>query len=254
MNIDQEIQNLFQCRDDTPLFYIESGSRLWGMASPDSDYDVRGFHLPSKAQYYDYRKHRDLIEIMDGDFDFVSYDLDKMFGLLAKSNPTVLEWVRAHIVYLNDFPEWEKFKKGLLEKIDYCALYHHYISLAKGGIKVMQTAENFTYKKVFYSIRGLMSAELATQHIMPELLITHLFEQVDQEDPLRHWAEDYLEIKKQQQEKAQLPKNEQQLILNLLNEKIEILSHSIPQKMHQPEQLQQYLTEYSIHLKEYFYK
>ncbi|GAA4999593.1 hypothetical protein GCM10023206_00670 [Acinetobacter puyangensis] len=108
MNIDQEIQNLFQCRDDTPLFYIESGSRLWGMASPDSDYDVRGFHLPSKAQYYDYRKHRDLIEIMDGDFDFVSYDLDKMFGLLAKSNPTVLEWVRAHIVYLNDFPEWEK--------------------------------------------------------------------------------------------------------------------------------------------------
>ncbi|SNX44582.1 hypothetical protein SAMN05421731_103320 [Acinetobacter puyangensis] len=118
----------------------------------------------------------------------------------------------------------------------------------------MQTAENFTYKKVFYSIRGLMSAELATQHIMPELLITHLFEQVDQEDPLRHWAEDYLEIKKQQQEKAQLPKNEQQLILNLLNEKIEILSHSIPQKMHQPEQLQQYLTEYSIHLKEYFYK
>ena len=133
MDIQQEIQQVFEKREDIPLFYIESGSRLWGMASPDSDYDVRGFHLPSKAQYYDYRKHRDLIEIMQGDFDFVSYDLNKMFGLLAKSNPTVLEWVRAHIIYFEAFPEWENFKQDLLQKIDYRALYHHYLSLAKGG-------------------------------------------------------------------------------------------------------------------------
>ena len=46
MNIHQEIEKLFEQRQDIPLFYIESGSRLWGMASPDSDYDVRGFHLP----------------------------------------------------------------------------------------------------------------------------------------------------------------------------------------------------------------
>ena len=55
MNIDHEIEKLFQQRQDVPLFYIESGSRLWGMASPDSDYDVRGFHLPSKDQYFDYK-------------------------------------------------------------------------------------------------------------------------------------------------------------------------------------------------------
>ena len=66
----------------------------------------------------------------------------------------------------------------------------------------MQTADNFTYKKVFYSIRGLMSAQLATQQIMPELQITELFDQISADDPLRHWAEDYLEIKKQQKEKA----------------------------------------------------
>ncbi|NAR52291.1 hypothetical protein GPS64_16885 [Acinetobacter haemolyticus] len=53
MNIHHEIEKLFQQRQDIPLFYIESGSRLWGMASPDSDYDVRGFHLPSKDQYFD---------------------------------------------------------------------------------------------------------------------------------------------------------------------------------------------------------
>ena len=86
------------------------------------------------------------------------------------------------------------FQDGLLERIDYSA---HIITIyrwRKGGMKVMQTVDNFTYKKVFYSIRGLMSAELATK-VMPELLITDLFAQVSEHDPLRHWAEDYLEIK-----------------------------------------------------------
>ena len=97
----EEINSLFENRPEHPLFYIESGSRLWGIASPDSDFDVRGFHLQPKEQYFDFKKHRDLIEIMDGDFDFVSYGIDKMFGLLAKSNPTVFEWIRAHIIYFN---------------------------------------------------------------------------------------------------------------------------------------------------------
>lgn len=254
MHIEHEIKKLFQQRDDIPLFYIESGSRLWGMASPDSDYDVRGFHLVSKNQYFDYKKHRDLIEIMEGDFDFVSYDLDKMFGLLAKSNPTVLEWVRARIVYFNAFPEWQTFRDGLLERIEYSALYHHYLSLAKGGMKVMQTADNFTYKKVFYAIRGLMSAELATQQQLPGLLITDLFAQVDSNDPLRHWAENYLEIKKQQKEKAQLPETEQAAILRLLEIKIEQLTAKSMQKAGHRAGLNAYLTEYSRHLKQHYYQ
>lgn len=254
MNIEQEILKLFQHRDDIPLFYIESGSRLWGMASPDSDFDVRGFHLPAKKQYYDYRKHRDLIEIMDGDFDFVSFDLDKMFGLLAKSNPTVLEWVRAHLIYFNHFPEWQTFQTGLVSKIDYQALYYHYLSLARTGLKVMQSKdEHFTYKKVFYAIRGLMSAELATQHTMPELLITNLFQQIHPSDPLLHWAQNYLEIKKQQQEKSQLPAAEQAEILQLLQRKIEYLMHELPKNTHDPKPLHHYLTEYSWQLKSHFY-
>ena len=164
-----------------------------------------------------------------------------------------MEWVRAHIIYFNQFPEWDKFKDRLLEEVDYKALYYHYLSLAKGGMNVMQVADNFTYKKVFYSIRGLMSAELATQQIMPELLITELFEQIDANDPLRHWAEDYLEIKKQQKEKAQVPEAEQIQILKLLNDKIEILSSRKIEQTNNIEKLKNYLTEYSFNLKKHFY-
>ena len=120
-------------------------------------------------------------------------------------------------------------------------------------MNVMQTADNFSYKKVFYSIRGLMSAELATQQIMPELLITDLFAQIHADDPLRHWAEDYLEIKKQQKEKAQVPVPEQIQILKLLNDKIEVLNLRAIEPTNDVEQLQHYLTEYSFHLKQHFY-
>lgn len=41
MNIEKNIQQLFEQCQDIPLFYIESGSHLWGMASPDSDYSQR---------------------------------------------------------------------------------------------------------------------------------------------------------------------------------------------------------------------
>ncbi|WP_269913769.1 nucleotidyltransferase domain-containing protein [Acinetobacter sp. HY1485] len=254
MNINQEIEAVFCQRDDIPLFYIESGSRLWGMASPDSDYDVRGFHMSSKSKYYDYKNHRDLIEIMNGDFDFVSYDLDKMFGLLAKSNPNTLEWVRAHIEYLNHIPEWQTFRQGLLERIEYSALHYHYLSLAMGNLHTMQKNHNFTYKKVFYCIRGLMSAELATRREMPKLFISSLFGQIQQHDGLREWAEYYLEIKKQKDEKSQLSLQEQEQVVTLLENKIRALQAVDMEKSNtQRIMLEGYLTDYSVHLKNHFY-
>ena len=120
-------------------------------------------------------------------------------------------------------------------------------------MKVMQVADNFTYKKVFYSIRGLLSAELALQENMPALLITDLFAQIEPNDPLRNWAENYLEIKKQQKEKALLSENEQSEILKQLELKRAQLAAQNIQKANRREQLDQYLTDYSQYLKQHFY-
>lgn len=250
----KQIGEVFKEIEELPLFYIESGSRLWGIASPDSDYDVRGFHIQSKQQYYDFKKHRDIIELMDGDFDFVSYDVDKMFGLLVKSNPTVFEWIRSNIVYFNELPDWTSFQQGLITNFDFKALFNHYISLAKGNIKLMETDKKFTYKTAFYCIRGLLSAELSARQTIPELLIDDLFKQFDEENAILRIARDSLERKKQQKEKEEVLEADKEMILKAIKQFILQLQAKEPESSKQQQKLEAVLREYSFNLKAQFYK
>ncbi len=250
----EEINSLFENRPEHPLFYIESGSRLWGIASPDSDFDVRGFHLQPKEQYFDFKKHRDLIEIMDGDFDFVSYDIDKMFGLLSKSNPTVFEWIRAHIIYLNKLPNWTEIQKAIISNFDFKALYYHYLSLAKGNINLMETDKKFTYKTAFYCIRGLLSAELATKRIIPELLIDKLFDQFESENDIIKIAKESLEKKKSKTEKEDVQSEKKPILLDRINKYAQKLNEIEPERTNNPDKLKGILRQYNFNLKNEYYK
>jgi predicted nucleotidyltransferase len=250
----EQIKQLFRDIDEIPLFYIESGSRLWGIASPDSDYDVRGFHLQAKQQYFDFKKHRDIIEVMDGDFDFVSYDIDKMFGLLVKSNPTVFEWIRANIVYFNQLPDWTIFQQNIIINFDFKALFHHYISLAKGNINLMETGKKFTYKTAFYCIRGLLSADLATRKVIPALLIDDLFNQFDKQNAVLKIAKDSLERKKQQKEKEEVLEKEKERILVAITDFAKQLENKEPKTSNNRKQLEKTLTDYSFLIKTKYYE
>ncbi len=247
------IQKIFEITNDIPLFYVESGSRLWGIASPDSDYDVRGFHLQSKHHYFDFKPHRDIIEVMDGDFDFVSYDIDKMFGLLSKSNPTVFEWVRAHIIYFNALPDWQKLQADIVANFDFKALFHHYISLSKSQLHLMENDKLFTYKKTFYCIRGLLSADLATRQIIPALLIDDLFNQFETENAILRIAKESLERKKQKMEKESIPENEKRAILLAVHQFVDELANKAPESSKNRHVLDSVLSAYSIKLKSELY-
>ena len=76
------------------LFAIESGSRAWGFASPNSDYDVRFvyIHEPQWYQAVDLEERRDVIEypILD-EIDLNGWDVRKALRLFWKSNPAFIE-------------------------------------------------------------------------------------------------------------------------------------------------------------------
>ena len=92
------------------LLAVESGSRAWGFASPDSDYDVRFIYVRPKDDYLRLENVRDVIELpIDDVLDINGWDLQKTLRLLCKSNPTLFEWFSSPIVYLETDLErlWE---------------------------------------------------------------------------------------------------------------------------------------------------
>ena len=82
------------------LLAVESGSRAWGFASPDSDYDVRFVYVRRTEDYLRLEMVRDVIELPINDvLDINGWDLQKTLKLLYKSNPTLFEWFSSPIVY-----------------------------------------------------------------------------------------------------------------------------------------------------------
>lgn len=109
-----EIEQRENCRI---LLAVESGSRAWGFASPDSDYDVRFIYVRPRESYLRLNRVRDVIELpINGVLDINGWDVDKTLKLLHKSNPTVFEWFSSPIVYqTTDFTECRPVHHRVLE-------------------------------------------------------------------------------------------------------------------------------------------
>src|ERR1700759_1856608 len=89
-NIQQALGAIEQKEGERVLFVCESGSRAWGFASSDSDYDVRFIYVNPGDHYFSGLAARDVIEQkIDNDLDVSGWDLRKTLGLLSKSNPPI---------------------------------------------------------------------------------------------------------------------------------------------------------------------
>ena len=63
---------------------MESGSRAWCFASPDSDYDARFIYQKPAIDYLRIEEPRDVIEwVNDGVLDIIGWDLKKTLMQVA---------------------------------------------------------------------------------------------------------------------------------------------------------------------------
>jgi predicted nucleotidyltransferase len=144
----------------TIVYACESGSRAWGFASADSDYDVRFLYVHPRAWYLsiDLEHRRDVIERPVTDLlDFSGWDLRKALQLLRKSNPPLLEWLSSPIVY-RSVPGVVGPLRGLLP-VCYApaAAWYHYLHMAQGNYRNYLRGEEVWLKKYFYVLRPLLA-------------------------------------------------------------------------------------------------
>jgi predicted nucleotidyltransferase len=175
----QVMENLraIEARHDvTVLFACESGSRGWGFASPDSDYDVRFIYVNRLPWYLTVMPRRDVIEVpISGDLDINGWDLRKALGLMRESNPTLLEWLRSPIVYREDELAMPRFRALSEAVFSNARGWHHYASMAKKNFREHLQADEVRYKKYLYVLRPLLAARwIRTQPGVPPMRFADL--------------------------------------------------------------------------------
>ena len=94
------------------LLAVEAGSRAWGFASPDSDYDVRFIYMRRPKEYLRIDPSKDVIEWqLDEVLDINGWDLKKALLALSKGNPNVMEWANSPVIYRKT-EEWGNRRLG----------------------------------------------------------------------------------------------------------------------------------------------
>lgn len=140
------------------LFAVESGSRAWGFASPDSDWDVRFVYAHPQDWYLSVHERRDVIEqMLPNDIDLSGWDLRKAMRLFYKSNPPLLEWLDSPHLYM----EQGQLRSLMLEARDSMfkpeAGVYHYLAMARRNWKEYLQGYEVRLKKYLYVMRPLLA-------------------------------------------------------------------------------------------------
>ena len=142
----------------TILFACESGSRGWGFASPDSDYDVRFVYVNRLYWYLTVEPQRDVIELpISDELDVCGWDLRKALELLRKSNPTLLEWLDSPVVYREDAQQAARMRALAPQFFSPLRGRYHYLAMAKKNFRGYLQGESVRLKKYLYVLRPLLA-------------------------------------------------------------------------------------------------
>jgi len=187
------------------LFACESGSRAWGFASPDSDYDVRFVYTHPIEWYLGVSEKRDTINLMDGDFDGVGWELRKKLRLLKKSNVAALEHLFSPILYVEN-DSLSELKAIASECFSPVTCMFHYLSMSYKYEEKLQ-GEAFRLKDLFYALRtALAGAWILESKSMPPVRFSEmlLLPPADVSEEIK----ELMEIKSREKESYVHPRNE----------------------------------------------
>jgi predicted nucleotidyltransferase len=140
------------------LLAVESGSRAWGFASPDSDYDVRFIYVHEPNWYSTIFEGRDVIEkMLPGDLDVSGWELRKSLRLFSKCNLALNEWIGSPLLY-QEAPGFRSELSTLIPAFfNPLGATHHYKSMAKQALSSMAPDGRISIKKFLYATRALMA-------------------------------------------------------------------------------------------------
>lgn len=190
------------------LYACESGSRGWGFASPDSDYDVRFLYVHRPEWYLRVAAQRDVIELpIDDELDVCGWEWRKALGLLKGANPTLIEWLDSRVVYQEDETVVAELRALIPAWFSPLRARWHYYSMARKNFRGYLQGETVRLKKYFYVLRPLLAARwVEAGKGVPPMRFAELLAGSELCAPLRAEIDALLEIKQRAGEAEYGPK------------------------------------------------
>lgn len=140
------------------LYACESGSRGWGFASPDSDYDVRFIYVHPLPWYLRVSAQRDVIEVpISDELDINGWELRKALSLLKKGNATLIEWLDSPVVYRADADFLQAMRDAARQTHQAERSFHHYVHMARKNYREYLRGDTVRLKKYLYVLRPLLA-------------------------------------------------------------------------------------------------
>lgn len=230
------------------LWACETGSRAWGFASTDSDFDIRLIYVHKKDWYLSLSEKKDTIEMMleNNDIDISGWDLKKSLSLLRKSNAPILERIQSPIIYKSD-PE---FIKDILEVArtfySRIATIHHYLSMSKKFVAELEAEKEYKLKKFFYALRSAFVCKwIVEKDEMPPIEFHKIYPNLGVDSTLISRIQELIQLKSTIKESYYHSGEEP--LLNLIknfNEEAEKKKEALPSSKGDSAQLDQIFRKY----------
>lgn len=203
--VPEKLREIERGQGVTMLHAVETGSRSWGFASPDSDFDVRFIYIRPRSDYLRLNAPRDVIETpIDDTWDLSGWDLQKALRLLWKSNPSLYEWLGSKISYLES--DFARRIAPLLELyFGRKAMMYHYYYMADRNIRTFLRGELVKPKKYFYALRPILACRwIVENNSVPPIRYADLVE-ASLPESVKPANEALLDLKINMPEKGEVP-------------------------------------------------
>ena len=182
----EKLRKIEKRQNITVLLAVETGSRAWGYANDNSDYDICFMYKQNDiSRYLVLDKYKDVYSENDGMFDFTGWDVKKALYLHFKSNPNMREWIISPVKYIPDetgiFKDLPDFNPKILKP--------HYFGLAsktnKKYIEGSDLRDVKIVKKTLYVIRCTLAWQLIDRGMLPPVDFDELIKLNELESELK---------------------------------------------------------------------
>jgi predicted nucleotidyltransferase len=172
----QKLLELEQSENIKILYACESGSRAWGFASPDSDFDVRFIYARPVNDYLGITELPDNVGLPVNEvLDIGGWDIKKALTLFLKSNSTLYEWLQSPIVYQQHTAFADDLRKLMPEYFSLRSGANHYLSMAYNTLRDDLQTEKVKLKRYFYALRpALACLWIMDKQTVPPMEFEHL--------------------------------------------------------------------------------